>query len=165
MILNILGISRKPKQTQYGEKISVGLKTKEYGEKWLNGWADEVNSNWQKGQAVEATVEQKGDWLNFKATKPSVSPQAVNTPAPSQNAYTSHLGATKGQPETNWDRISWGKCKTLFLVEAYKLGKLLTEAEPQAEAWADASMRKMGEPEFTDYSGDDDEIRVDNIPF
>jgi hypothetical protein len=65
--------------------------------------------------------------------------------------------------ETDWDKISWGKCKTLFLVEAFKMKMSLEEAEPRAEKWADASMRKMGEPEFTDYS--DDDIRVENIPF
>jgi len=113
MILNILSISRKPKQTQYGEKISVGLKTKEYGEKWLNGWQDEVNVNWQKGQAVEATVEQNGDWLNFKAIKPSVNPEAITTSQP-QNTSTSQTGAKKEQLNVDWDKISWGKCKTLF---------------------------------------------------
>jgi hypothetical protein len=44
--------------------------------------------------------------------------------------------------ETDWDKISWGKCKHAFLVELMKIGTTLEQAEPIAENWADASMRK-----------------------
>lgn len=43
--------------------------------------------------------------------------------------------------EVDWDKLAFGKCKFGFLIEAYKLGKSLQEAEPEAEAWAQASMR------------------------
>lgn len=43
--------------------------------------------------------------------------------------------------QEKWDRLGWGKCKTLFLVESYKVGEPLIQAEPRAEEWADACMR------------------------
>jgi mannose-6-phosphate isomerase class I len=45
----------------------------------------------------------------------------------------------------NWDRVSWGKCKTLFLVEAFKKDIPLDKAEPMAELWATASMQSLAE--------------------
>lgn len=48
-------------------------------------------------------------------------------------------------PNPNWDRISWGKCKTLFLVEAYKKGLTPEVAEKEAEIWADMAMRALAD--------------------
>ena len=45
--------------------------------------------------------------------------------------------------EAKWDKISWGKCKHAFLIEMCKKGFGVEAAEPIAEQWADASMRKM----------------------
>ncbi len=152
MQLNIVKLTRKMRTTKYGDKISVGLITKEYGDKkWINGWEDDINSNWVEGQTVEATVEQNGDYLNFKAIRPSVSPQAVKS-AP--------VGQKNGEP--NWDKISFGKCKYGFLIELIKLGKSLQDAEIIAEQWATASMRKLGTPEFKDYGNGEE---LDQVPF
>jgi len=43
--------------------------------------------------------------------------------------------------DKKWDKISWGKCKHNFLIELFKAGHTLEEAEKIAENWADASMR------------------------
>ena len=45
--------------------------------------------------------------------------------------------------EVDWDKIAFGKVKFGFLIEAYKLGKSLQEAEPEAEAWTKACMREL----------------------
>ena len=45
--------------------------------------------------------------------------------------------------EDKWTEISWGKCKYGFLIELIKGGMGLEQAEPIAEKWADASMRKI----------------------
>ena len=76
MILTIQKISRKDKETVNGLKLSVGILTEEYKDKWLNGWGDSTNAIWKIGDKVEAVVEQKGQYLNFKAIKPSVPPPA-----------------------------------------------------------------------------------------
>ena len=47
---------------------------------------------------------------------------------------------------TDWDKISWGKCKHAYLVEAFKSNgssENLKIIEPIAEEWAEASMRKL----------------------
>ncbi len=76
------------------------------------------------------------------------------------------------QPETNWDKISWGKCKYGFMIEQMKKGVDVFIAEQEAERWADAAMRKSGKPEITSVHGQpqvnqnpfDDDIRVEDIP-
>lgn len=41
------------------------------------------------------------------------------------------------------DESAFGKCKFGFLIEAYKLGKNLEEAEKESEEWAKAAMRVL----------------------
>jgi hypothetical protein len=64
--------------------------------------------------------------------------------------------------EANWDKISYGKCKYGFLIELLKVGDTLDMAEPIAEKWADAAMRKLGQPEMRNYG--QGEV-VDQVPF
>lgn len=47
--------------------------------------------------------------------------------------------------ETNWNKISFGKCKHAFLLEAYKQGKEINKAEEEAEDWAGRSMRILAD--------------------
>lgn len=77
------------------------------------------------------------------APKASVSPQ-YQKPFNQNKTTGSTTNFTVKQPikETDWDKISWGKCKHAFLVELMKIGTALEQAEPIAENWADASMRK-----------------------
>ena len=46
------------------------------------------------------------------------------------------------------DTTVFGKCKTLFLVEAFKMSMPLEEAEPLCERWAKASMRTIATNTF-----------------
>ena len=66
-----------------------------------------------------------------------------------QTDYKKPVTADKYKAEkpaaVDWDRLALGKCKYGFLIELMKLGKTLQEAEPEAEAWAKASMRIVDE--------------------
>jgi hypothetical protein len=63
--------------------------------------------------------------------------------------------------ETDWDKISWGKCKHAYLVETYKMliekGSLqtvdLNSVELNAEKWAAMSMRKLPTNDEITYDG------------
>lgn len=67
------------------------------------------------------------------------------------------------QKETpNWDKISFGKCKYGFMLEAYKKGTDPDVAEADAEDWAMRAMRKLGNPEVKNYGGGD---QATEIPF
>jgi hypothetical protein len=44
------------------------------------------------------------------------------------------------QPSRDYEKEAFGKCKHAFLVEAFKLGMTVEEAEPVAERWAKASV-------------------------
>ncbi|MEK7180286.1 MAG: hypothetical protein AAB706_02320 [Patescibacteria group bacterium] len=48
----------------------LGIKTEEYGDKWLSGFGNRFNENWREGNVVEVEVEQKGEYLNFKGLTP-----------------------------------------------------------------------------------------------
>jgi len=166
MQLTIVKISRKPKETKYGLKTSVGLLTKEYQDKWLNGWGDNNNARWQPNQVVEATVEQNGEYLNFKTVPASVSPNMVNSAisahiTPNLSLKTPNLGYVAPK-EVNWDAINFGKCKFGFLIEAYKLGKDPDVAEADAEDWAGRAMRKLGKVEMKDFGQGES---LSEIPF
>lgn len=162
MKLTITKIFRKEKETKYGPKVSVGIKTAEYGDKYLNGWEDDHNKHWQEGMEVNAEIKTNGDFLNFKAL-----PYTSNL-APNITAHgVAQAGIAKDKAEgeeAKWDRISFGKCKTLFLVEAFKQGLTVTEAEPLCEKWAHASMRILPPHEEVKETNND-EVKVDEIPF
>lgn len=87
--------------------------------------------------------------------------------------------------ETDWDKISWGKCKHAYLVESFKMifnkNDLLSKdfnidyyemlkIEKTCEQWADMSMNKlpktpadyMSEHYTPDYPED---IKIDEVPF
>jgi len=76
-------------------------------------------------------------------------------------------------PNVDWDKISWGKCKTLFLVEAFKYclnnpetvdpGSGLKMWESIAEEAATMSMRKLNELK-TDEQGNN-YVEGDAPPF
>jgi len=55
-------------------------------------------------------------------------------------------------PKRDFAKENFGKCKYGFLLEMYKKGLELEMAEPKAEEWADASLRKMHEEPKTDDS-------------
>ena len=84
------------------------------------------------------------------------SPQATPTPsyqAPSRPPI---------REDVNWDKISFGKCKHAFLIEQMKAGINLEQAEIEAEKWAKASMRVLGEPQVKSLGS---RPVVDQIPF
>ncbi len=45
------------------------IRVKEYGEKQLSGFDNPQTQNWKEGDEIEAEVEQKGEYLNFKLPK------------------------------------------------------------------------------------------------
>ena len=93
-----------------------------------------------------------------------------NTPQSYQNAPTGNfkpnLPIVEPKREVNWDKISFGKCKHAFLVEAFKRGYNVGEEvaiEKEAERWASMSMRIFGQAEIKDF-GYDEEV-IDQFPF
>ena len=69
--VTITAVSRKEKVSTRTNKpfTSLGLKTREHGEKWLSGFGNASNAGWKVGDTVDIEVEQKGDFLNFSTPK------------------------------------------------------------------------------------------------
>lgn len=151
--------------------------------------------NCQKCGAENALSKQnkvyctKKCWLNpqtsFGTTQSPVPPIYQ---APISTASQVAQSGMKKQEEDKWDRISFGKCKHAFLIEAFKLNNPtrtenvytdegLNRIELEAERWAKRSMRILEQPkpslptnrfEFKkeeDLSQYGEEISVDQIPF
>ena len=156
MQLHIAKVSKKPINTKWGMKNKLGILTQEYGDQWLNGWESQITANLQAGDTIEAEVSDSQYGLEFKAT------QLYSRPAPMPAKPAPVYIPEPKKEEPNWDKISWGKCKTLFLVEAYKKGESLNKAELEAELWADACMRNLSE---TSPNDSQNEIYIENIPF
>ena len=104
-------------------------------------------------QTIPAGVSKKtGRPYNAFQTCPNKCPKpAYNRQVP-QN-FPPQVVAQVSKPDTNWDKISWGKCKYGFMIELMKQGKDVFVAELEAEKWADAAMRKAGKPEVTTTHG------------
>lgn len=67
MQVTINQIFREQKQSKTGKPYtSLRIKTMEHGDKWLSGFGNLSNKNWQEGSTVEIQVEEKGQYLNFK---------------------------------------------------------------------------------------------------
>lgn len=49
---------------------SVRIQTQEHGERWLSGFENAISRNWKEGDTVEAEVEEKGEYMNFRTLKP-----------------------------------------------------------------------------------------------
>ncbi len=182
MNLTITKLNSKPFDGQYGKTNKVGILTKEYGDKWLNGFVDKVN--FQVGDIIIAEIATKGDFTNFKfqgikqgntVVSPQMSQSTINTPnTPPQPVYQEKTDDEK------WERINFGKCKHQFLLEAFKhkindrgaILELTEEQEKQIEEWAKMSMRIL---EKTPPMGNNtqeiipeetaDDINIENIPF
>jgi len=43
----------------------VAIKCDKYGDKWLSGFGNSQNKDWQEGDEVEIEIEKKGEYLNF----------------------------------------------------------------------------------------------------
>ena len=68
--VTITALKRTPRMSKAGKAfVSLGLKTTEYGDKWLSGFAGDENSHWQEGDVVDIEITQKDEYLNFKTNK------------------------------------------------------------------------------------------------
>ena len=59
-------VFRKKVETKYGEKMSVGILTKEHGDTWINGFKHDDNKGWKIGDTVNIEIVKNGEYTNFK---------------------------------------------------------------------------------------------------
>jgi len=66
--VTLVKVSSQQRQSQKNGKQyeSVGILTKEYGDKWINGFGNSRTKNWKKDDVVEIEITQNGEYLNFK---------------------------------------------------------------------------------------------------
>ncbi len=81
--------------------------------------------------------------------------EAPSNAAPQATGGSTRLQTAKPVSNRDFEKEAWGKCKHAFLIEAYKQGQPLATAEPEAEKWADMSMRKLDKPIVRDSALND----------
>lgn len=78
--VTITAITRKQRTSRSGKPfISLGLKTQEYGEQWLSGFAGKENAHWKEGDVVEVIIEKKGEYLNFSLPTRTIEKKSENS--------------------------------------------------------------------------------------
>lgn len=73
MKLTLTFVKRYNKTSREGKPyVSLSIKAKEYGDKYLSGFGNKQNESWKEGDTVEvAEVATKGEYLNFEMPKTS----------------------------------------------------------------------------------------------
>lgn len=62
-----------PLKTRDGKPYErLNVQVESYGEKWISGFGNSRNKNWQAGDEVEIEVTENGQYLNFSMPKPVV---------------------------------------------------------------------------------------------
>jgi len=125
-------------QTKYGPKLVYGAMINGQDETFFA--TDSVHadlSRLKKGDTAYITMKAIIG-ADGKARKSYI---VETAPISTQVAGKIGMANKETSEQEKWDRLSWGKCKTLFLVEAFKTSTPLSQAEPMAEEWADACMR------------------------
>lgn len=74
MKVTLTRVSRTEKEIQGRSVPTVGIQTKEHGDKWLNTFKTQGTEQWYEGQQVDIVVTEKktdkGTYLNFTVEQP-----------------------------------------------------------------------------------------------
>lgn len=120
--------------------------------------------NRKRGDVVE--IKAVEDYANGKRTVHYVSNEVGTSTRIINQKVSNEVEKTE---QDKWDNIAFGKCKTLFLLEAFKFNKVaggdgdaLTQWEPVAERWSNACMRRLETK--TDVQKIEEYFNTPNIP-
>ena len=71
MLITLTAVNSQEKQSKTGKAYtSVGIKTEEHGEKWINGFGNDSTKLWNKGDKIDLEITDDPKWgLQFKALK------------------------------------------------------------------------------------------------
>jgi hypothetical protein len=83
--------------------------------------------------------------FNSGYKKPWTPTKGPSQPFQSGNQY-------KPKEDVDWDKIALGKCKFGFLIEAFKMGMALDEAELKANLWANAAVKPVPKEQSVEES-------------
>lgn len=64
--VTLTSVFRKSKETKYGIKPQISIKTDIHGDKWLSSFNTRGTEDWKPGDIVQINVIEQGDFLNFK---------------------------------------------------------------------------------------------------
>jgi hypothetical protein len=134
-----------------------------FNNEYFNLFADDDIKSWFDAGVIWAECGSSvngGRWIKYLADGDIETQAQNNAPAPQPAPQ---------QEKPDWDAIALGKCRTLFAVEAFKLGKELnTETAKQCNEWAEfcltGSIKKTEEVPLPEPTVEDT-ISVEDLPF
>ena len=63
----------KPLKTKDGKPYTrMNIQIESHGDKWLSGFGNARNKNWQIGDEIDVEVKENGQYLNFEMPKPAM---------------------------------------------------------------------------------------------
>jgi len=114
-----------------------------------------ANISYARMGSATASLNAFGKVTYLRSTAPKVQRPQSNgfKPYTQKNSFqpgNQYKPQYQSQPkkDVDWEKISFGKVKYGFLIEAFKKGLSLEEAEVEAEKWAKASMRIQSEQDI-----------------
>lgn len=63
--VNLSAVFRKDKETKYGIKPQISIKTTQHGDKWLSSFKTKGTEDWENGMEVQINVQENGEFMNF----------------------------------------------------------------------------------------------------
>lgn len=87
MLVTLTKIVRKERVSKKSGRpyTSIGIKTSEYGDKFISGFGNTRNRQWREGDKVEIEVQDTGEYLNFTM------PEAEDSGPAASNGATSEI--------------------------------------------------------------------------
>lgn len=151
MNVTITKITRQQKVSKSSDKEyeSVGMQTQEHGEKWMNGFGNSVNKDWNTGDVIVDIIIEESQWgLQFKDGRKKSETLEILT----------KLGAIRNAQETLIDII--------LNPERREEVKAIRDARQSAPRPAeDDGLTSDGNPvPFSTDENTSDDI-TDNVPF
>lgn len=62
-----------PLKTKDGRPYTrLNIQVKSRGDKWISGFGNSRNQNWQSGEEVDIEIKENGQYLNFEMPKPVI---------------------------------------------------------------------------------------------
>lgn len=131
MQVELTSIERVPRISKTTNKpfISVVIKTNTHGEQKLSGFANQGNAGWEVGDHVEITVEQKGQYLNFKNGEEHRNSMSTQPTSPASDARLTNMIEFKVLPELEQQKAGIAELKFLIQALGERLERFLSAAE------------------------------------
>src|SRR3990167_5838430 len=92
MQIHITKTFREQKTSKAGKPYtSLRIKTQEHGDKWISGFGNAGNAEWDSGTEADVNIVEKGEYLNFEMPKNANGTEKPRPASMSETGETARL--------------------------------------------------------------------------